>query len=184
MWRVNTRVTFYRVLKRLRLDDRSKHLPNDKACGTGEMCMAAVRRAHVDPVHHPECPQRPPVHQNWTTEQRKKVVWTDVKETSPYLGNRQGTGCTMWEEGKPEEAVWCSTQCSAGKPRVPAFIWTPFRPQSKHCCGPSRPSWQRYALMAVASFSRLKLPATRHTFFANGSRNAVKSSRCRPGENI
>ncbi|KAJ8260952.1 hypothetical protein COCON_G00166750 [Conger conger] len=63
-------------------------------------------------------------------------------------------------------------QCSAGKPWALAFMWmlpTKTLLQTKYT-----PSWQRYSLMAVASFNRIMCPSTLQKLFRNGLRNMVQ----------
>ena len=76
-------------------------------------------------------------HQTRTTEQWKKVAWSDESRfrlshhvdgrvhVCHLLGEHMHYGCTMgalWEGGKPADAVWCFGKCSAGKPWVLPFI--------------------------------------------------------------
>ncbi|KAK3549263.1 hypothetical protein QTP70_034455 [Hemibagrus guttatus] len=73
-------------------------------------------------------------HQNWTTEQWKKVAWSDescffyITWMAGCVGSFKAHGNTwhqdaLWEEGEPVEAVSCFGQCSAGKHWVLPSMW-------------------------------------------------------------
>ena len=93
-----------------------------------------VRVPMLTPVHRWKCQQWAHEHQNWTTEQWEKVVWSDescfllhqvdgrVCVSVAYLGNTWHQDA-LWEESKLTEAVWCFWKCSAGKPWVLPSMW-------------------------------------------------------------
>ena len=90
-------------------------------------------------------------HQNWTTEQWKKLAWSDE---SRFLWHQDA----LWEEGKLVEAVWCFWQCSAGNPWVLPFMWTSLwnvQPTSWLLQTMYTLSWNGYTLIVEASFSRI-----------------------------
>ena len=70
----------------------------------------------------------------------------------------------LWEDGKSTEAMWSCGQCSAGKSGVLPSLWMLFWhiPPAWALLQTMYPlSWKCYALMSVASFSRLMRCATK-----------------------
>ena len=108
------------------------------------------------------------------------IMWIVWCVFVTYLGNTWHQNA-LWEEGKPVEAVWCFGQCSAEKPWVLPSIWMLLWhvPPTQALLQTMYPlSWERYSLMAVASFSWIMCCATKRKCFRNGLRNTTMRLRC------
>jgi len=149
-----------------------------------------VRVPMLTPVHRRKSQQWTREHQNWTTEQWKKLAWSD--ESRFLLHHVDGRVCVRRLPGE-HMAPGCTMgrrQAGGGSVMLWAmFCWETLGPAIHVDVTLTRTtylsivetmytlSWKRYSLVAVASFSRIMHPATKQKWFRNGLRSTT-SLRC------
>ena len=112
--------------------------------------------------------------QNWTLEQRKKVVWSDEPHF-PHMFTREemAPGCTVGRKqpGGGNVMLWAM------------FFWETLGPGIHVDVNLTCATYLNMVVDQVHPFMAWVTPATLHRLFGNGSRN-ITSSRCCSGFQI